>query len=175
MGLFQSIFNLADPAAKKYKKAKNSYQRRQYWKAIADAEAAKAEHEQATKWQRGALRGQLYGTRGFGKGDPNDKMDLANQTMAGFEATANRRGEAIDRGISLAWSYRRYVKAGINYERKSQYAQLLDGILSLAYGIGQGGGTSKTQGQSVSGVSYTGGGQGDVGTSSGGGVYGGFA
>jgi len=132
MGIFQSIYNMG-PRGRHLRKKKFGLMRKQAENQISSAlEAQQTDIEESARGR--AFLGQALAGRGL------SKSSIAQQDTERYDRLADRRKAAMQRRVDLAYANKKYVTRAIEYERKSVYPQLLDGILSIAAGAGGGGG-----------------------------------
>lgn len=155
MGVFQSIYNIG-PQGSRYRKAKFRLERAQANKAIQDIQSNIELRKTEDPREQAHMKQSLFG-RGLGK------STIAEQDTSRLTAQQAARNAALDRALHVATRYKKYLKKRQRYERKAVYAQMLDSLVSLAGGIGMGGGAAGIGGD-AGGMSYSGsGGIGDFG------------
>lgn len=134
MGVFQSIYNIG-PQGKRYRKAKFKLERAQANKAIADIQSQQELRKVEDPREQAHMKQTLFG-RGLGK------STIAEQDTSRLTGQQAARNAALDRAMHAAVRYKQYIKKRQRYERKAVYAQMLDSLVSLAGGIGGGGGST---------------------------------
>ena len=134
MGLFGSILNLT-PKAQKLKKAARKYERRQAGIRIENAQRAIEFRKKEDPREQAMLKQSVFG-RGLGKSTIHD------QARDRLDMIQRHRREAQESELGQAIRYRKIIKAKAKYDRRSQWIDLLDGILSIALGAGTGGGSN---------------------------------
>lgn len=132
MGFFTSILNLT-PKAQKYKKQQRSLERRQAWARIESVQRGIAFREKEDPREQAMLKQSAWG-RGLGK------SSIYDQDKERLSMVQGHRRAALDTEYDMAIRYRKLIKAKHKYERRSQYMEMLDSILSIAAGAGGGGG-----------------------------------
>lgn len=136
MGLFGSILNLT-PKAQKLKKASRKYERRQAGIRIENAQRAIEFRKKEDPREQAMLKQSLFG-RGLGKSTIHD------QSKERLDMIQRHRREAQESELGQAIRYRKIIKAKAKYERRSQWIELLDGILGIAMSAYGGGNSSQS-------------------------------
>lgn len=147
MGIFQSIYSMG-PQGHRLRKKKFRLMRAQAWNQIHSASEAQLTDLEETERGR-AFLGQNLAGRGL------SKSSIADQDTDRFNRLADRRAAANQRRVELAWLNRKHVLQAIKYERKSVYAAMIDGIISIAAGAGSGGTSAQSSFSGINGGEYS--------------------
>lgn len=124
-GIVMSAFNLFDPNAKRYKKARWSNMRNNAQLRINNIARQQAAFTDESARNTEELKQDMY-SRGLGN------SSIGTENEAYYERVKERTNAGLADEMQNAENNRRMVNAQINYERKSGYVQLIDSIVQTA-------------------------------------------
>lgn len=131
MGVFGAIFEAASPKSRKYKKSLYRQEKRAARHRIALSQEAIQFRESEDPREAAFLNQSLFG-RGLGK------STIAEQDKGRLGGIQSRRMAALRRQHVLAVHGLDLIKKRHKYQQGQQYAAILDGVLSIAFGAGGG-------------------------------------